>query len=289
MRALRDAACGASRASSRATWRRRAASRSPSGAAPSTRWRWCCCSAGCAGRRRCGARCATAAGALWVSGLCWCVMYTAFMVALTLTTVANVLVTMAHRRRCSRRCSRASRWATGWRRAPGGRSRGRRRHRLDVRPARSAAATRATWLGTAVALARAGGRGHQLDAAAAPAAAAQGGGADMLPRCCWARCCRPLLTLPLALPLAASAHDLACWPCWAWCNWPFPACWRCGGARAQAPEISLLGLLEVVFGVPGPGWAPARRPPLPCSAAARWCSARWSPTKRWRCARARLA
>ena len=33
--------------------------------------------------------------ALWVSGLCWCVMFTAFMVALTLTTVANVLVTMS--------------------------------------------------------------------------------------------------------------------------------------------------------------------------------------------------
>ncbi len=33
--------------------------------------------------------------ALWVSGLCWAVMFTAFMVALTLTTVANVLVTMA--------------------------------------------------------------------------------------------------------------------------------------------------------------------------------------------------
>ena len=32
---------------------------------------------------------------LWASGLCWAVMYTAFMVALTLTTVANVLVTMA--------------------------------------------------------------------------------------------------------------------------------------------------------------------------------------------------
>ncbi|MBN8510398.1 MAG: EamA family transporter, partial [Burkholderiales bacterium] len=29
---------------------------------------------------------------LWISGLCWCVMYTAFMVALSLTTVANVLV-----------------------------------------------------------------------------------------------------------------------------------------------------------------------------------------------------
>src|SRR4051812_9223084 len=33
--------------------------------------------------------------ALWLSGLCWSVMFTAFMVALTLTSVANVLVTMA--------------------------------------------------------------------------------------------------------------------------------------------------------------------------------------------------
>jgi drug/metabolite transporter (DMT)-like permease len=33
--------------------------------------------------------------ALWMSGLCWSVMYTAFMLALTLTTVANVLITMA--------------------------------------------------------------------------------------------------------------------------------------------------------------------------------------------------
>src|SRR4051812_47004606 len=32
---------------------------------------------------------------VWLSGLCWSVMFTAFMVALTLTSVANVLVTMA--------------------------------------------------------------------------------------------------------------------------------------------------------------------------------------------------
>eukprot|EP01136_Pigoraptor_vietnamica_P010167 Opistho-1_new@47479 len=32
---------------------------------------------------------------VWVSGLCWATMFTAFMVAITLTTVANVLVTMA--------------------------------------------------------------------------------------------------------------------------------------------------------------------------------------------------
>ena len=33
--------------------------------------------------------------ALWLSGLCWATMFTAFMVALTLMPVANVLVTMA--------------------------------------------------------------------------------------------------------------------------------------------------------------------------------------------------
>src|SRR3990167_4342500 len=33
--------------------------------------------------------------AFWISGVCWSVMFTAFMVALTLTSVANVLVTMS--------------------------------------------------------------------------------------------------------------------------------------------------------------------------------------------------
>src|SRR5258708_218883 len=32
---------------------------------------------------------------LWLSGLCWSIMFTTFMVAITMTTVANVLVTMA--------------------------------------------------------------------------------------------------------------------------------------------------------------------------------------------------
>ena len=32
---------------------------------------------------------------LWASGLCWATMYTAFMVAMMLTTVANVLVAMS--------------------------------------------------------------------------------------------------------------------------------------------------------------------------------------------------
>ena len=33
--------------------------------------------------------------AFWVSGLCWSVMFTAFMVALSFTSVANVLIIMA--------------------------------------------------------------------------------------------------------------------------------------------------------------------------------------------------
>lgn len=32
---------------------------------------------------------------VWISGICWAIMYTSFMVALTLTTVANVLIVMA--------------------------------------------------------------------------------------------------------------------------------------------------------------------------------------------------
>jgi drug/metabolite transporter (DMT)-like permease len=35
-----------------------------------------------------------AGSALWLSGVCWGVMFKAFMLALTLTTVANVLLTL---------------------------------------------------------------------------------------------------------------------------------------------------------------------------------------------------
>ncbi|NVO06584.1 MAG: DMT family transporter, partial [Rhodoferax sp.] len=35
------------------------------------------------------------AAALWVSGACWATMFTAYMVAFTLTTVGNVLVTLS--------------------------------------------------------------------------------------------------------------------------------------------------------------------------------------------------
>ena len=45
--------------------------------------------------RRVFAQMASAGRLLWLSGLCWSVMFTAFMMALTLTTVANVLITLS--------------------------------------------------------------------------------------------------------------------------------------------------------------------------------------------------
>jgi hypothetical protein len=115
-------------------------------------------------------------------------MYTAFMLALTLTTVANVLVTMAHRARCSRRWRARSCWATaggahlgGHRRWPGigiawmyGREvTGGGRHLLG------------TAGGTGVPMAAC----DQLDAAAAPASAAGWRAAD--PGRNAATCCPP--------------------------------------------------------------------------------------------------
>src|SRR5207237_4472086 len=45
--------------------------------------------------RHTGALLARGGRALWLSGLMWSVMFTCFMVAITLTTVANVLITMS--------------------------------------------------------------------------------------------------------------------------------------------------------------------------------------------------
>jgi hypothetical protein len=105
--------------------------------------------------------------ALWLSGLCWSVMFTAFMVALTLTSVANVLVTMAlgplpHRLIARVFIGHRIPLRT-WARDRGG----RRRHRLHVRRAtgRRPAGRHA---GGAV---RAAGRRRQLDGHAALARA----------------------------------------------------------------------------------------------------------------------
>jgi len=189
--------------------------------------------------------------ALWVSGLCWCVMYTAFMVALTLTTVANVLVTMSIAPLLTALLARA---ALG--------------HRLAQRTwgAVLMAGAGIAWMyGSEVS---GGGAQHVLGTAVAlavPVAAAinwtllqhlkgrTGAGADMLPAVLLGALLSALLTLPLALPFAASPRDLSLLALLGVVQLAIPCLMAVAAARVlSAPEISLLGLLEVVFGV---AWA----------------------------------
>ncbi|HET9646538.1 MAG TPA: DMT family transporter, partial [Burkholderiaceae bacterium] len=149
---------------------------------------------------------------LWISGLCWSVMFTAFMVAITLTTVANVLVTMAVAPLLT---ALVARLVLG--------------HRLAIRTwgAIVVAGIGIAWmyarevsgsdprhlLGTGVAL------GVPMAAAVNWTALQhnsrkrledrQGGSRDMLPAVLIGGVISALVTLPLSLPFAASAHDLA--------------------------------------------------------------------------------
>ncbi len=190
----------------------------------------------------------TGGRALWLSGLCWSVMFTAFMIALTLTTVANVLVTMALAPLLT---ALMARFALG--------------HRLAA----------PTW--AAIALAGVGiawmygqelqGGKHLLGtlvALAVPIAAATNWtviqslrgrreAPDMLPAVLIGALISAAVTLPLAWPLQASLHDVGWLALLGVFQLAIPCLMSVVVARTlPAPEISLLGLLEVVFGV---AWA----------------------------------
>ncbi len=183
---------------------------------------------------------------LWLSGACWCVMFTAFMVALTLTTVANVLITMALAPLFTALMSRLV-----------------LRHELQPRTwgAIVVAGTGIAWMyGQQVS---AGETRHLLGTAVAlgvPVAAAvnwtllhhhrDDAEADMLPAVLIGAVLSALLTLPLAPPFAASAHDLGLLALLGTVQLAIPCLMAVTAARVlSAPEVSLLALLEVVFGV----------------------------------------
>lgn len=185
--------------------------------------------------------------ALWLSGLCWGVMYTAFMLALTLTTVANVLVTMSVGPLFTALLARA---ALG--------------HRLQRR----------TWGAIALAgLGIAWMYGHEVSggdsrhllgtvvALAVPLAAGvnwtllqhlkgQESPPDMLAAVLIGATMSAAVTLPLAVPFAASPTDIGWLALLGVFQLAIPCLLAVAAARVLAgPEISLLGLLEVVFGV----------------------------------------
>lgn len=191
---------------------------------------------------------------VWLSGLCWAVMFTAFMLALTLTTVANVLVTMAIGPLLTALFARVF---LG--------------HRLALRTWGAIAAgglgigwmfgqeagSAMSWTGTFVALAVpmaaavnftmlqfVAQRGPKLGQTAPQ---------DMLPAVLIGAVLSSAVTLPLAFPPQASPRDLALLAVLGVFQLAIPCLLvvRLSSVLAAA-EISLLNLLEVVFGV---SWA----------------------------------
>ncbi len=195
--------------------------------------------------------------ALWVSGLMWSVMFTCFMVALTLTTVANVLITMSLAPLFT---ALLARFMLG--------------QRIAAR----------TWV--AIVLAGAGiawmfsGRlsadpTHLLGSLVAlcvPMAAAvnwstmqrSGTSVDLLPALLIGALLSSAATLPLALPFEATPRDIGLLGGLGVVQLAIPCMLAVRIARhLPAAEVALLALLEVVFGIAwawlGAGEAPGER------------------------------
>ena len=184
---------------------------------------------------------------LWVSGACWAVMFTAFMVALTLTSVAKVLVTMALGPMAT---ALFSRLFLG--------------HRLPARTwiAIGLAALGILWMFGGSDASEAGDWRGPLVASAVPLAGAinltllQRMGArgeaapDMTPSLLIGAALSALLTLPLAWPLQASTTDIGWLALLGFAQLALPCFLMLQVSRVlPAPEVALLALLEVVFGV----------------------------------------
>ena len=191
---------------------------------------------------------------LWLSGLMWAVMFTCFMLAITMTTVANVLITMS-----------ISPLVTA----------------VMARLMLGHAVKRRTWV--AIMLAGAGIAwmyGHNLSAdpkhlvgtlvaAAVPIAAAinwillqrSGKSVDLVPALLIGALISSVVVLPFAMPFRASLPDLGWLAFLGVFQLAIPCTLAVRLARhLPAPEISLLALLETVFGIAWVWWISNERP-----------------------------
>jgi drug/metabolite transporter (DMT)-like permease len=194
----------------------------------------------------------------WYSGLCWSVMFTAFMVALTLTAVANVLITMALGPLLTALFTRVF---LG--------------HQL---PARTWAAIVLAgigigWMyGAQLRLGDANFVLGSLVAVCVPMAGAvqwtlvqksqsEGHNLDLVPSVMLGAIFSAVLSLPLAMPLNASAHDVGLLGVLGLFQLAIPCALSVVCARVlQAPEVALLALLEVVFGIALAWWGAHEAP-----------------------------
>jgi drug/metabolite transporter (DMT)-like permease len=195
----------------------------------------------------------TARWPVWASSLSWAAMFTAFMIALTLTTVANVLVTQALGPLITAIFVRLF-----------------LRHRL---PARTWAAIALGGAGIAWMFGQEAAAGASLTgsliALVVPFAAAANWtllqstadtrdddgtpSSDMLPAILIGALISASITLPFAWPLQASLHDIALLALLGVLQLAIPCLLLVRLSRdLPAAEIALLGLLEILFGV---AWA----------------------------------
>jgi drug/metabolite transporter (DMT)-like permease len=196
----------------------------------------------------------------WYSGICWSVMFTAFMVALTLTAVANVLITMAVGPLLTALITRVF---LG--------------HRLPVR----------TWVAIVLAgIGIAWMYGSQLSvgdpnfligslvALCVPIAGSvqwtltqksqsEGQNLDLVPSVMLGALMSTLLTLPLSMPFQASAHDVGLLALLGLFQLAIPCALSVVCARVlKAPEVALLALLEIVFGIALAWWGANEAPQM---------------------------
>lgn len=186
--------------------------------------------------------------ALWLSGVCWCVMFTAFMLAITLTTVANVLITLAVGPLFT---SLAARVVLG--------------HRLAPRTwmAILLAGIGIAWMyGREVSGAEPRHVMGTLIALAVPVAGAVNWtlmqylrtraepAGDMLPSVLIGALMSSAITLPLSMPFGASGADVGWLALLGVVQLAIPCLIAVAASKVlPAPEISLMALLEVVLGV----------------------------------------
>ena len=195
---------------------------------------------------------------LWISGVCWSVMFTAFMVALTLTSVANVLVTMALGPLLTALMARAF---IG--------------HRLALRTwcAIGVAGVGIAYMyGTQLSLGGDAALVGTLVALCVPFAGAlnwtvvqrshaHGRDVDLVPAVLVGALLSSLATLPLAYPFQATPHDLRLLAGLGLVQLAIPCVMSVVCARVlKAPEVSLIALLEVIFGIALAWWGANEAP-----------------------------
>jgi len=184
---------------------------------------------------------------LWLSGLCWSVMFTAFMVALTLTAVANVLITMALGPLLTALLTRIF-----------------LRHALPLRTwgAIVLAGIGIGWMyGSQLSLGEPDVVLGSLVALCVPVGGAvlwtvvqkshaEGQALDLVPSVMLGAALCSVVTLPLAWPLQASGHDIGLLALLGLFQLAIPCALSVICARVlKAPEVALLALLEIVFGI----------------------------------------